>query len=140
MRALLDTDVILDFLLKREPFFSASEELMEFNQRFAFEAYMSAVTPLNVFYISREETGVVKIRQALNDLLSLVRVCAIDEAILKGAFALPFTDFEDAVQHACPTANNLDAIVTRNLDDYKSATLPVFSPTAFPEQLKLRQS
>jgi len=60
----------------------------------------------------------------------------IDQFVLENACGLPFTDYEDATQHASATANRLDVIVTRNLNDYKNATLPVFSPIDFLSQLK----
>ncbi|HKC61998.1 MAG TPA: PIN domain-containing protein, partial [Pyrinomonadaceae bacterium] len=64
-----------------------------------------------------------------------VHVSLIDHSILTGALASPITDYEDAVQHGAAIAGQLDAIVTRNLKDYKNATLPVFSPTDFLSQL-----
>jgi hypothetical protein len=50
---------------------------------------------------------------------------------MQNALLLNFNDYEDAVQHTCAEAENLDAIVTRNISDYKNATLPVYSPTEF---------
>lgn len=81
-----------------------------------------------------------KLRQTLNDLLLVMRVCSTTRAVLSDALVLPFADYEDAVQHASATANNLDAIVTRNVDDYKNATLPVFSPINFLKQLRSRET
>jgi hypothetical protein len=54
---------------------------------------------------------------------------------MHAALSLSFSDYEDAVQHASATASGLDAIVTRNLTDYKGATLPVFSPANSLAQL-----
>ena len=80
--------------------------------------------------------GAAKIRQGIADLLKLVSVCPITQSCLVQALGLPFVDFEDAVQHASAVASGLDAIVTRNLSDYKNATLPVFSPTDFLNKLQ----
>jgi predicted nucleic acid-binding protein len=131
MRVLLDTDVILDYLLEREPFAQTACELLELNAQGIFDGYISGITPINVFYIARKIIERGKLKQVLNDLLVAVRVCPITHAVLSQALTLPFNDYEDAVQHASATASHLDAIVTRNLDDYKNATLPVFSPTDF---------
>ena len=135
MRALLDTDVILDYLLEREPFMHAAGKLLELNAQGIFEGYISGITPINVFYIGRKFMARDKLRKVLNDLLLAARVCPIDHAVLNQAYALPFADYEDAVQCASAMASQLDAIVTRNLGDYKNATLPVFSPTDFLNQL-----
>jgi predicted nucleic acid-binding protein len=136
MRALLDTDVILDHLLERRPFAQAAGELLELNAQGVFDGYVSGITPINIFYIARKVMERDKLRQALNDLLLAVYVCPIDHSILTGALTLPFTDYEDAVQCASAMANQMDAIVTRNLADYKNAALPVFSPTDFLNRLK----
>jgi len=136
MRILLDSDVVFDFLLVRQPFFQAARELMLRNTNGEFEGYISSITPVNLFYHGRKIVGAAKIRQGIADLLKLVRVCPITQASLIQALALPFADFEDAVQHASATEAGLDAIVTRNLKDYKNSTLPIFSPTDFLAKLK----
>jgi len=140
MRALIDTDVVLDLLMARTPFNKAAFELFALNEQGKFEGYVSASTPLNAFYIARKVKGDNGARQAVRQLLAEVRVCPITYAVLTDAFTLPFTDYEDAVQHACATAGGLEAIVTRNLGDYKNAMLPIFAPTDFLNHLKAQQS
>ena len=135
MRVLLDTDVVLDYLLEREPFAQTAGRLFELNAQGAFDGYISGITPINVFYLGRKVLERDKLRQALKDLLLAMRVCSITHAVLIQAFALPLTGYEDAVQHASATASRLDAIVTRNLKDYKNATFPIFSPADFLKQL-----
>ena len=135
MRVLLDTDVVLDVILAREPFAKASADLLDLNERGLFEAYISGITPINIFYIARKAKVSGDLREAIRQLLLTVRVCPLDHSILTMALDLPFSDYEDAVQHASAAASQLDAIITRNLTDYKNATLPVFSPTDFLNQL-----
>lgn len=136
MRVLLDTDVVLDFVLEREPFVEAAKVLFESVARGACDGYVSGITPINVFYLGRKLKGAAHTKQAIGDLLTVVRVCPVDGNVLRSALALSFADYEDAAQHACATAVGLDAIVTRNVDDYKNATLPVYSPTDFLNQLR----
>ncbi len=136
MRCLLDADVVLDFLLERESFVAAAGELFELIAQGACGGYISGVTPAIVFYLMRKAKGLDKARQAISDLLIAFQVCPITQTVLEEAFALPFADYEDAVQHASAAAIGLDAIVTRNLGDYKNATLPVYSPLDFLNHLK----
>lgn len=140
MRVMLDTDVTLDFLLGRKPFFEAASELFEFNANGIFDAYISAITPINVFYLGRKVVGAPKIRQGIADLLRLVRISNVTQESLEKALGLPFADYEDAVQHCCATAEGLEAIVTRNVRDYKNSILPVFTPAEFLSHLKSPQS
>jgi predicted nucleic acid-binding protein len=139
MRALLDTDVLLDAFLARAPFAQEAAELLDLSQRGVFEAYISGVTPVNIFYIARKTTAGPALRQAMEKLLRTTRVCPLDHSALTSALASPITDYEDAVQHACAVAARLDAIITRNLADYKNATLPVYSPTDFLSRIKSQQ-
>ena len=139
MKVLLDTDVVLDFILEREPFFADANQLMELSAQGNFIAYLSAITPLNVSYIARKALG-SRTKQVLEDLLIVARVCPITHSILSKALVSPISDYEDAVQHANAKALGLDAIVTRNLKDYQNASLPVYSPTQLLDRLKHQPS
>jgi predicted nucleic acid-binding protein len=140
MRVLVDTDVILDVITARVPFTKEAAEVLDLSEEGAFEAFISALTPLNVFYIARKTRSSADLREAIKELLQVVMVCPLNDAILNAAFALPFNDYEDAVQHCCATAAGLDAIVTRNVRDYKNSTLPVFTPAEFLSHLKSQQA
>jgi predicted nucleic acid-binding protein len=140
MRVLLDTDVILDVIAARLPFTAEAGELLDLSEEGAFEAYISALTPLNVFYIARKAKSSTNLRESNKALLQVVKMCPLNDAVLDAAFALPFSDYEDAVQHCCATAAGLEAIVTRNVRDYKNSTLPVFTPAEFLDKLKSQQT
>jgi predicted nucleic acid-binding protein len=135
MRVLLDTNVILDFLLDRLPFADAATAVWQANEQSRFEGYISAITPINVFYIARKIKGVDAARQMVDGLLSACRVCPIDLPILQSALTLPMRDYEDAVQHASAVASQMDVLVTRDKRDYAGATLPVLTPRDFLDQL-----
>ncbi len=128
MRVLFDTDVVLDLLLDRAPFAADAAALFELHERGGLDGYVSGVTIVNVFYVTRKLKGVDAARLAVEELLKTLGVCPVDRNVLADAQRLPFSDYEDAVQHACAGASALDALVTRNLADYKNAALPVFSP------------
>lgn len=140
MRVLFDTDVTLDLILDREPFAEAASSVFELHAQGRIEGYISAMTMVNVFYITRKMRGLERARQAVNELLAGLSICPTDHLVLQEAYRLSFADYEDAVQHACAVAARLDAIVTRNLDDYKNATLSVFSPDDFLSHIKSQQS
>jgi predicted nucleic acid-binding protein len=139
MRILFDTDVILDLVLEREPYVAAAVELMEFSAGGTDQGFISGITPVNVFYIGRKTVGADRARLAIADLLRTVEVCAVTHSTLMGALTPSFNDYEDAVQHACAVENGLDAIITRNVRDYKNATVPVFTPADFLLHRKQQQ-
>src|SRR5713226_888651 len=115
MRTLLDTDVVLDVILAREPFAKDAAELLDLGEQRLFEPYVSPITPLNIFYIARKAKAVRDLRQAIQSLIETVGVCPIDKSILTSAFELRFVDYEDAVQHESATAAGVEAIVTRDI-------------------------
>ncbi len=136
MRVLLDTNVVLDVVLAREPFAQASAALFKLHEQGKIDAYIAAITPINVFYITRKFKGGQEARQAVELLFGSLAVCPLSHGVLDEAYKLPFSDYEDAVQHASAAANGLDTIVTRDIKDYKNATLPVFSPADFLKKLE----
>lgn len=135
MRVLLDTDINLDFILQRQPFFTEANEIFQRLADGDFEAYVSAITPVNVFYFARKANGISSANQIVKDLLTVVKVCAVNETVLQNALISPITDFEDAVQHESAVVENLDAIVTRNVGDYKNAALTIYTPDDFLNQI-----
>ena len=58
MRVLIDTDVVLDVILAREPFAKDAAELLDLSEKGFFQSYVSAITPLNIFYIARKAKAV----------------------------------------------------------------------------------
>ncbi|HEX8649568.1 MAG TPA: PIN domain-containing protein [Pyrinomonadaceae bacterium] len=135
MRVLFDTDLVLDLVLDREPFVEEAAALFVLHEQGRINGYISGITLVNVFYLTRKFKGMVAASEAVKELLAALNVCPLDRSVLEAAQGLAFADYEDAVQHASATSSQLDAIITRNLDDYRNATLPVFSPTDFLNQL-----
>jgi predicted nucleic acid-binding protein len=136
MRVLVDTNIILDLLLEREPFVRDAEDLFQAIRSGRLVGYVTATTLTNIFYIVRRQTrSIERARLAVSDTLALMQVCLVDRSILEAAFASNLRDFEDAVQLACAMAFNLDAIITRNPQDFTAASLPILSASEFLESL-----
>jgi predicted nucleic acid-binding protein len=136
MRVLFDSDVVLDLLLDRAPFAADAAALFELHERGRIDGYVPGITIVNVFYVARKLKGMDAARLAVGELLKTFGVCPVDLNVLVDAHRLTFSDYEDAVQHACAEAGGLDTIVTRNLEDYKNAVLPVFSPDGLLKHLQ----
>jgi predicted nucleic acid-binding protein len=136
MRVLVDTNIVLDGLLDREPFVRDAKALIEAIEVEQIEGYVTATTLTNIFYIVRRQTRSIELaRQAVSETLALMEVCPVNRDILEAAFASNLRDFEDAVQLACAMALRLDAIITRNAQDFAGATLPILSATELLESL-----
>lgn len=131
MRVMLDTDVILDYLLERDTFVADAKAIWEANGEGRFDGFICASTPANVFSFARKVKGKPTALQTVRGLLAAFDICPVTQAVLQSALTSPITDYEDAVQCESAIAIGMDAIVTRNLEDYKHATLPIYSPADF---------
>lgn len=135
MQALLDTNVVLDLLLKRAPFEVEALAIWNANRAGQFKGYVSAVTPITVFYVARKSHGADYARNLVREVLKSFLICSLEADILSVAYQLPLTDYEDAAQLASALAYGLDAIVTRDPADFAGASIPVLSPADFLSQL-----
>lgn len=131
MRVLLDTDVILDFILQRQPFYAEAKEIFTRLAKGDFEAYVCDITILNTFYIARKQFDTIQIRAEISKLLQVVNSCSANYQILQTALTSTIGDYEDAVQNEVAIEENLDAIITRNTKDFTNSKLKIYAPDAF---------
>ncbi|MCG8368168.1 MAG: PIN domain-containing protein [Pseudanabaenales cyanobacterium] len=137
MRVLLDTNIILDFFLEREPFFNHASKLFDAIADRKIEGFITASSITDIFYICRRQTqNFEEARQILETTLALLSICPVDRDILETALKSSLADFEDAVQIACAEAQSLEVIITRNSQDFQTANIPVMSASQLREQLK----
>ena len=129
MRVLLDTDVLLDSLLQRPPWHVESDEIL---RRAAGSEVHLAVVSLslaNLFYVGRRIVGAERARAEVRRVIMTFDVLSVDRQTILDADALPGADFEDNIQIAATKSANLDAIVTRNTQDFSASTIPVWTPS-----------
>ena len=127
-RVFVDSDVVLDLLLAREPFFDAAAEFFGRIESRKLEGYVSPLVFSNLFYILRKHLSGPAAIVALRKLRLLVRVLPIGEHTIDQALASDFRDFEDAIQYHGACAENLDALVTRNRRDYPIREMAIVTP------------
>jgi predicted nucleic acid-binding protein len=128
VRVLIDTNIALDFLLQREPFFHDADRLFQAIDDEEVVGYVTATTVTDIFYISRRHTrSVEQARQAVSEILTTTTICLVDRAVLELAFNSGLDDFEDAVQIFSAFAQGLEAIVTRDTQGFLSSPIPVLS-------------
>jgi predicted nucleic acid-binding protein len=129
---LIDTDVLLDFYLDRKPFSDDSLQLFLKCEQKQFRAYVTPVIVANTYYILRRHATHHYVIERLQVLLNTIHVLAMDQKQVLAALDSKFTDFEDALQYfSAVNSNKIDAIITRNIKDFKKSALPVFTPNEF---------
>lgn len=101
MRVLLDTNILLDFLLERQPFFTDADAVIQTIRSGQVQGYITATTLTDIFYIAKKSKKAQIAKQYVSDLLTTMQVCTVDRSILEAAISSSLPDFEDAVQLAC---------------------------------------
>ncbi len=133
----LDTNIVIDLLAKREPFYAEAAMLFTLADKQKIRLNVSALTFANTNYILLKEKKPEDAKQILRKLKLLVQVLSLDEKIV--ALSLndnEFKDYEDSLQYFTALENGVDAIITRNLKDFQKAKLPVMTAAQYLKSIK----
>lgn len=130
-RLLVDTNILMDLLSKREEFYKEAQVLFTLADNKKLVLCISALSLANIHYLLAKIHGKDIARRILIQFKVLVEVLALDDKITELALASDFTDFEDAIQYYTAIEHNLNAIITRNKKDFKSSKLPVLTAREF---------
>lgn len=135
MKALIDTNIVLDFLCKREDFFEDADII--FQHCFSdVDGVIAGHTVSNLFYILQKHYNFTleQCRTKIRNLCTLFDVAEINkEVVLSAIENEDFSDLEDSLQNECALNTAVDYIVTRNGDDFKNSKIAVVSPKEFIE-------
>ncbi|MBI3912854.1 MAG: PIN domain-containing protein [Chloroflexi bacterium] len=137
MRVLFDTNIVLDVLLKREPWVTDASALWQANDEGRIVGYVAASALTDIFYVARRLAELDTARAAIRVCLESFEICTVDRQTLEHANELVGNDFEDNLQIACATLADLDAIVTRDQPDFSVAAMPVYTPAELLARLSL---
>jgi len=132
MKVLIDSDVILDLLIDRKPFSKESLDILSWCEKGRITGYWTPVIISNVYYILSKYASEKMARSTITELNEILEVVSINKSVINLALESKFKDFEDALQNYSAELNlEIEAIITRNENDYKLSKLSVFSPTDF---------
>ena len=130
-----NSDVILDILCKREPYYEYAAQVFSLADTRQLRLYTTPLVVANVYYILRKAIGIGKAKEALRKLRLLMHIIAIEEQEIDLALNSPFSDFEDALQYYTAVRHNMDMLLTRNIKDYKEKVLIIQTPEQFIKTL-----
>lgn len=133
-RILIDTNVLLDYLLTREPFYEEAKNIVSICVDGKVKACIAAHSVVNMFFILRKDYSIKERRELLSDLCAIFDVEGIDQAkLLLGLQNEDFIDFEDCLQMECAKAYGAEYIVTRDVNDYKTSGIKAILPKDYLE-------
>ena len=135
---LIDTNIVLDLLARRMPFYTEAAELFSLADKKIIVLSLSSLSLANTHYVLARFKPESASRRILRNFKVLVSVLSFDEKIADLALNSDFKDFEDAIQYFTAIENEQELIVTRNMSGYRNSRLPVMTAREFIESLENR--
>ena len=135
MKALIDGNIILDVLQRREPHIEASSKIWKLCETDQVEGFISALTFADLVYVMRKELTPDRIQEVLKKMALIFRFTDLSVADLTEAAEMKWNDYEDAVQSATAKRVHADCIITRNIRDYLQSTVPAYTPAEYLQRI-----
>ena len=125
----IDTNVLIDFLAKRDSFQSAIDKVFELILTGQAKGFVASHSITNIWYILRKDFSSEERRELLLALLMYFDVVSLDkELLIQGLYRNDFSDYEDCLQEECACSAKADYIVTRNKKDFSQSRVTVVTP------------
>ena len=130
-KAFIDSDVVLDLLLAREPHYRPAVELFALIEEKKLDGYASSLIFANLYYLLRKPKTSRVAKAILQDLKSLLKILPVTEKTIGLALASEFHDFEDAIQYFAAVEGGVNLLITRNKKDYARSEIEVCTAAEF---------
>lgn len=131
IKAYIDCNILLDWLLDREPFSSYSAKIIELIETRKILGLVSPLTLANTYYVISKELNKKIADEFILDSLRIFSVPGISLNNVKEAVANKFKDFEDDIHSSIAAENNVDFLITRNKKDFKNDQFKVLDAEEF---------
>jgi predicted nucleic acid-binding protein len=132
----LDTNIILDLLAYRMPFYTEAAELFSLADKKKLTLSISSLCLADTHYILSKQNPEMEVRKILRKFKVLVQVLSLDDKITDLALNSEFRDFEDAIQYYTAIENEQDLIITRNQSDFRDSKIPIMTAGEFIKSIK----
>ncbi len=129
MRLLLDTNILLDFYLRRSPFFEELVGLVAAKTFGDIEVWASAKSYTDVFYVAKKAIHPNELQRAFLESFEMIDLCSIEPDDVKLAAQLSWDDFEDCLIFVAAQKVKADAIVTRDVEGFAQSGIPAVRPS-----------
>lgn len=131
MKLMIDANILIDVLQKREPHFRFSALIWKMCETKQAKGYVSALTFANLVYIMRKELTPEKTEEIISKLLLIFALTELNAADIQKAAKMRWNDFEDALQSVAAERVKADYIITRNTVDFEESKVAAISPSTF---------
>ena len=131
MKVLIDTNVILDILLQRQPWYTNAALIFSLTKNKIIQSFVSATSVTDIYYLSQKDLGKRSAKESIKKLFQVFCPAAVTDKDIYKALDLDWEDFEDSVQFIVGESISVDYIVSRNIRDFSSGTIPAVTPEQF---------
>ena len=131
MKVFLDTNILLDYLNKREPFFADASEIFSLCMERQVKGIISSLSVVNCMYIMRKAYTKASLLNKMDWLMGILDISPVDEKTIREAIVSNSTDFEDAVQYFSALQAGAEIIITRDMNGFQGFHFPIMTPLQF---------
>jgi predicted nucleic acid-binding protein len=136
MKLFWDTNVMLDFLGERDPFYISSAKIATLADKRKIKIIASALSYATISYFLIKYEGIEKTKDKLRKFKVISEICELDKLIIEKGLNSDFSDFEDSLQYFSALRTECDILITRNGKDFKKSQIPVMTPDEFLNSIK----
>lgn len=136
MKLFLDTNVMLDFLGERDPYYISAAKIATLADKRKLKIVVSALSYATTSYFLTKYDGLEKMKIKLRKFKVISEICELDALIIEKGLNSDFSDFEDSLQYYSALRTECDIIITRNEKDFKKSQIPVMTPDEFLNSIK----
>lgn len=136
-KVFLDTNIVIDFLGERAPFYDAAAKLLSLADQKKIELFTSPTTIATTYYILSQYENSKAVVEKIKKFRVLCSISLVDNAVVDKAILSSFNDFEDAIQYYSALASQCDMMISRNEKDFKTAQIPVLNAMDFLKALDI---
>lgn len=134
----LDTNVILDLLGEREPFYDSIAKIATLADKGNIQLMVSAFTYPTVYYLLSRFEDKELVKEKIRKFKVIAETSDLTDKIINKGLSSRFNDFEDSLQYYCAVETDCNIIITRNSKDFKASEIPVFTPDEYLKSLKTK--
>lgn len=130
-RLFIDTNIVIDLLARREPFFRDAQGLFTLGEKKKAQLLISALTFANTYYSIRKHHKDLDARRHLVNFKMMVSILPLEDKVIDLSLASDFQDFEDGLQYYTALTFQADVLITRNSKDFKNSSIPILSAAEY---------
>lgn len=135
-KVFIDTDIFLDTILDRKPHSKFSNELLSLCEQNEIAGCTSCLVITNIYYIINKIANYQKAIHAIGKIRSLISILPFTDKEIGESINAEFQDFEDGIQYFIAVNHKINCLITRNIKDFRKATISILTPREFLQTLK----